>query len=200
MTKLNFILTLNDKLSSLPKKDIEERLEFYSEMIEDRIEEGLSEEDAVAAVGNVDKIASQILQEYKSATKPPINKKSDKRRIKAWEIVLIVLGSPLWLSLIIGAFSVIFSLWITLWVVIISLWAVFASLIGTAIGGIAAGIIFTLTGKGFAGATVIGAAMICAGLSIFAFFGCKLATKGAALLTKSCAKTIKRIFSKKEKL
>lgn len=63
MTKLKFLLSLHEKLSKLPEDDVQERLSFYSEMIEDRMEEGLSEEDAVLAVGTVDNIASQIIAE-----------------------------------------------------------------------------------------------------------------------------------------
>ena len=44
MTKINFILLLSEKLKNLPEKEVEERLSFYSEMIEDRMEEGFSEE------------------------------------------------------------------------------------------------------------------------------------------------------------
>ena len=41
MTKLDFLFSLEKKLSSLPRKELEERLGFYAEMIEDRMEEGL---------------------------------------------------------------------------------------------------------------------------------------------------------------
>lgn len=61
MTKIRFILSLQERLSGLPKDDLEERLSFYSEMIEDRMEEGLSEEDAVAAIGNMDDLISRIV-------------------------------------------------------------------------------------------------------------------------------------------
>ena len=57
MTKLKFLLSLHDKLSDLPQNEVEERLSFYSEMIEDRMEEGVSEEEAVSARGSVDEIA-----------------------------------------------------------------------------------------------------------------------------------------------
>ena len=53
MTKLQFLLALHDKLTGLPRDEVEERLNFYSEMIEDRMEDGLSEEEAVAAIGSV---------------------------------------------------------------------------------------------------------------------------------------------------
>ena len=45
MNKQEFFEQLRKGLSGLPKDDIEERLTFYKEMIEDRIEDGLSEED-----------------------------------------------------------------------------------------------------------------------------------------------------------
>jgi len=60
MTKLNFLIALNEKLSGLPREEAEERLRFYSEMIEDRMEEGLTEEEAVAAVGYIVEIAAHI--------------------------------------------------------------------------------------------------------------------------------------------
>lgn len=63
MTKLQFLLSLHNKLSGLPQNEIEERLNFYSEMIEDRIEDGLSEEEAVSEIGTVDEIAEQIVSD-----------------------------------------------------------------------------------------------------------------------------------------
>ena len=50
MNKIEFMQKLKDGLAGLSPKDREEQLNFYSEMIDDRIEEGLSEEEAVAYV------------------------------------------------------------------------------------------------------------------------------------------------------
>ena len=44
MNKQEFLAGLRKGLSGLPQEDIEERLLFYSEMIDDRIEEGMEEE------------------------------------------------------------------------------------------------------------------------------------------------------------
>ncbi|MBO7336520.1 MAG: hypothetical protein J6U42_06240 [Lachnospiraceae bacterium] len=63
MTKKEFLNELGIGLRGLPASDISERQSFYSEMIDDRIEDGLSEEEAVAQIGPVDKIVSQILME-----------------------------------------------------------------------------------------------------------------------------------------
>ncbi len=197
MSKQEFLVQLRKGLSGLPKDDIEERMTFYSEMIDDRVEEGLSEEEAVLAVGPVDEIAAQIISDI-PLTKLVKEKVKPKKRLRAWEIVLLVLGSPIWLSLLIAAFAVILSLYISLWSVIISLWAVFASFIGCALGSIAAGIGSAIGGNGLTGVAMIGAGIVCVGLSIFTFFGCKATTMGTVWLTKKIAIGFKNCFIKKE--
>ena len=197
MTKLQFILSLHDKLSALPRHEVEERLNFYSEMIEDRMEDGLSEEDAVAAVGTVEEVAVQIVADIPLA-KIAKEKLKPKRRLKLWEITLLALGSPVWLSLLVAAFAVVLSLYVSLWAVIVSFWAVFGSLVVCGICGMAAGIGLALVGHGPFGAAFIGAAIVCAGLSIAFFFGCKALSKAALLLTKKLALWIKNCFVKKE--
>ena len=63
MTKQIFLTKLREGLYGLPQNDIEERVTFYSEMIDDRMEEGISQEDAVSEIGDVQNIVSQILME-----------------------------------------------------------------------------------------------------------------------------------------
>ncbi len=197
MTKLKFLLSLGEGLSGLPEEEIEERLTFYDEMISDRMEEGLSEEEAVDAIGPVNEIISQIIADipfsklFKEKMKP-------KRKLRAWEIILLAVGSPIWLSLLIAAFAVVLSLYAVLWSLIISLWAVEASLWGTTLAGIISGAFFAVCSNTMTGIAVIGAAIFSAGISIFMFFGCKAATKGIVLLTKKLAIAIKSCFIKKE--
>ena len=64
MTKQEFLTALSDALRGLPQSDIDERVAFYAEMIDDRMEEGLSEQEAVAAVGSVPDIVLQVVDEY----------------------------------------------------------------------------------------------------------------------------------------
>ena len=197
MSKQEFLVQLRKGLSGLPQDDIEERLTFYSEMIDDRMEEGLSEEDAVCEIGDIDELISQIVADI-PLTKLVKEKISPKKGLKVWAIVLLILGSPIWLSLLITAFAVILSLYVVLWSVIISLWAVFVSFIGCALGGIATGIGFAFGDNGFAGIAMISAGIVCAGLSVFIFYGCKMSIKGTFLLTKKIALGIKNCFIKKE--
>ena len=190
MTKLEFILALNEKLSAYPKAEVQQRLSFYSEMIEDRMEDGLSEEEAVAAVGDVERIAAEIAAELtpEEAPKPP---KPAPREWKTWVIVLLIVGSPVWFSLAVGAGAAVLSLYASVWAVIISLWAVFGALVTCGVCGIACGIGFAFGGYIFPGLAVVAAALVCAGLSILAFFGCKAVTDLTVTLTK-------RLFMRKK--
>ena len=197
MTKQEFLMELRTGLSGLPQKDIEERLTFYSEMIEDRIEDGLSEEQAVIAVGTAKEIVAQTVAEIPLAKIAKERIKSN-RRFKAWEIVLLALGSPIWLSLGIALVAVILSVYVSLWSVIISLWAAFVSLVASSFGGVMAGILFSIKDNLLTGIAVCGASIVCLGFSIFMFYGCKAASKGILILTKKIAILIKNCFIKKE--
>ena len=197
MTKQEFLCALQKRLSGLPMGELEERLGFYGEMIDDRMEEGLDEEQAVKEVGSVDDIASQIITDV-PLSKIAKEKIKPKRRFEVWEIVLLVLSAPIWLSLAFSVLSTVFSLYVLLWTVVISFWSVFVSLLASAMGMMVAGILFVAVGKGLAGMAMIGAALLCAGLSVFWFFGCKGATKGVIWLTKMAALGIKKCFMRRE--
>lgn len=197
MNKQEFLEKLRAGLSGLPQEDAQERINFYSEMIDDRVDEGMTQEQAIAEIGNADEIISQIIADIPLAklVKQKIN---PNRGLKFWEVLCIALGAPIWLSLLISAFSVIISLYAAVWCVIISLWAVFAFLVGCAFAGVVSGVVIALGGKALSGVAMIGAGIVCAGLCIFAFFGCKATTKGTALLTKKIIFSIKNCFVKKE--
>ncbi len=197
MNKTEFIFELENKLSGLPLNEVEERIGFYIEMIEDRMEDGLSEEEAILAVGTVDEIAEQIVADIPFA-KIAIKKMKPKRRIGAWEIVLLVLGSPIWLALGLSAFAVVLSVYVCLWAVIICLWAAFASFCGGAIGGIVSGAGYIYLRNDFLGLALIGAGAVLAGLAILMFYGSKAVTKGLLQLTKKTVLGIKKGFIKKE--
>ena len=106
MNKQEFITKLKAMLSDLPENEITERIDFYSEMIDDRIEDGLTEEDAVADLGSIEDIRAQIVKDT-PITKIIKEKIKPKKRLRAWEIVLIVIGSPLWLPLLVVEFAVL---------------------------------------------------------------------------------------------
>lgn len=193
MLKEEFLAQLRGGLAGLPQEDLEERLAFYSELLDDRMEEGLSEAEAVAAAGPVEQIVQQIIAET-PLTKIVKEKMRPKRRLQAWEIVLLALGSPVWLSLGLAALAVVLSLYVVVWSLDASLWAVFAALGAGAAGGV----LGLALGSGAARLAMLAAGMVLSGLAIFLFFGCKAATKGIWTLTKSAAFWTKHRFLGKE--
>lgn len=199
MTKISFLLALNKRLSSLPPSDVEERLRFYSEMIEDRMEEGLSEEEAVTAIGSLDEIVSQILIDLPPEATPKKAFKP-KRKLRTWEIVLLALGSPVWFSLLMAAIAVLISLYAALWSVIVSLWAGFASLVTVGIYALVVAIVTAITDSLVKGCALLGGGLVCFSLSILFFIGGKAATKGTVLLTKRLTLSLKNRFCKKKEV
>lgn len=197
MTKAEFLSELQRKLAGLPPEELRERLSFYNEMITDRMEDGMPEAEAVAEIGPVEDVVNQIMSEIplsilvRQRVRP-------RRALKAWEIMLLVLGSPVWLPLLIAAFAVAFSLYIVVWAVVVSLWAAAISLAAGVVWCLIQVFVYqradNLAGALFAG----GAALICAGLAIALFFACRALTKGVILLTKRIILWIKSKIVGKE--
>lgn len=183
MKRNEFLNQLRARLWAMPEADKQRSVDYYSEMIDDRMEDGLSEEEAVAAIGDLDEIVEQILHE---TPRPPATvhngQKQQKRGLEPWMIVLLVLGSPLWIPLVVSAVSVVFSIYVSLWSVVISLYAVFIALAASAAGCVVGS--FFMIGR-FAEVMVAwGVAALCAGLSILFLLLANLAAKGLVKLTK----------------
>ena len=197
MNKKEFSAKLREALLGLPQKDIDERLAFYGEMIDDRVEEGKSESEAIAELGPIETIVSQILAETPMA-KIVKEKMVPKRKIKAWEILLIVLGFPLWFPLLIAAGAILFSLYVVVWSLLLSLWAVEFSFAVSALAGVVGSLVGIARGSGFLGLAGLGTGLFFAGVSILLFFGCVAASKGLVKVTKKVALAIKFRLIKKE--
>ena len=202
MTKNEFlnILRSREELFGLPEEDIARSLSFYEELIDDRIEEGMSEEEAVAAVGDPREIAAQILSEI-PLSKLVKKKMKPSRRLRAWEIVLLAVGSPIWLTLLIAVAVIVFALYVVLWSLVASVWAVGASFVGVFLGSIVALVLSCVYGQIGAGIILIllGVGLIFGGLAIFLWFGARAATRGAWCLSKMFLFLVKRCFIRKEK-
>lgn len=186
MNKLEFLRKLRKGLSGMPRAEKEERLNFYEEMIEDYIEEGLSEEQAVQKIGEVEDIVFQIRPEEK------INKRTTKSERSAWKNLLIIVGSPIWFALLVSAFAVVISIFASLWAVVITLWATFISLI---VGGVGSIILFVIVSESTISLiAIVGAGIFDVGLAIFLFYGCRALTKSSVLLAKKSVIIIRDSF------
>ncbi len=197
MNRETFLAALRAALAGLPQDDIEERLAFYGEMIDDRMEEGLSQEEAVAEMGPVEDIAAQTLEEIPLA-KLVRETITPRRGLRGWEIVLLVLGFPVWFPLLLAAAAVVLALYAVIWILVASLWTVDALLGFNGLGCIATGVASITRGDVLPGIALMGAGLVCAGLAIFLVFGCQAASKGAVRLGRAVARGIKKLFVRKE--
>ena len=100
MLKQEFLTQLRSGLEAASIEDIDECIEFYDEMISDRIESGMNEESAVAQMESID----SIINNYK-AEKPvaklimdKVQKSHEEAKGKGkgtlW-IVLAIIGFPI---------------------------------------------------------------------------------------------------------
>lgn len=184
MNKQEFITSLYNRLSGLPQNDIENSIEFYSEMIDDRIEEGLTEEEAVAGIGSIDDVVSQIMSEI-PITRLVKEKVKPKNGLRAWEIVLLVLGAPIWMSILFAVFTVVFSLYVSVWSIIISLYAVAVSLVVSGITCVLGLFGFILWGDLPLSLCLFGAGLALIGVGILLFLASNAIAKGFCILTKN---------------
>ena len=197
MKKNEFLLELKERLVGLSETDLKQSLDYYTEMIDDRMEDGLSEDEAIAEVGTPAVIAEDILKEM-PLTKLVKARVKPNRKMAAWEIVLLVIGSPLWLALLLTLFAAVLSLYIALWSVVISLWAVEVAFFGAVLVGVIALPISLIQGNVWAGIALLGVGVLAAGLCIFGFYGCMQAAKGACFLGKRLFRFVKTCFIRKE--
>lgn len=186
MNKEDFSCALRTKLSGLPQEDLERSLEFYREAIDDRMENGMTKEEAVSDLGSVDEIAEKILAET-PLPKLIRAKVTPSRALKAWEIVLLILGSPLWLSALLAAAAVALAVYLVIWSLLISAYAV---VLAFGLSGI------VLLVRGFGHLLTMGMGLTMMGLSVLLFFAANVAAKGILALSKRYVLKIKSMLKK----
>lgn len=168
MNKQAFLEELQQRLQGLPSAEIEKSLAYYSEMLDDRIEDGLSEEEAVAAIGTVDEAVTQILSDVSLPTLLRQRVTPD-HRLQGWEIALLIIGSPLWIAIGIAAVAVFAAVYVVLWSVIVALCAANLALAIGAVAGIAGCVVFLLSKDYLQALFLLGSGFILAGISILLF-------------------------------
>ena len=196
MTKADFLRLLERALMQLSEEERQKNLEYYSELLDDMMEEGMTEAEATAKLGSPNQIAQSILQEM------PLGKLvSTRMKPKSgWTplaIVLAVVGSPVWVPLLLMCAAVVFALFVSIWALG---FAAVAVVIALAVAVVAAPIIairaavMTLP----LGLILLGAGLVLLGLCVLgglmAVELCKLLWQ----LTVWLAHKIKGLFIRKE--
>ena len=194
MNKSEFLRILRQRLGQLPAEEREQNIAYYEELFSDMLEEGMSEEEAAAHLGDPEQIAREILAEQPL----PRLVKSRVRPSGGWtalSITLIVLGSPVWLPLLIALAAVLLSVFVVIWALILSVLAAALAVGVSAVALLLAAIFGYLKISGF---LLTGLALICVGLclltGLLAAALCRAAVRGGKWLWRQ----IKKLLVKKE--
>ena len=196
MNKKEFLEELEKRLQALPKEEIQERLEFYSEAIDDRVEEGETEEQAIEEIGTLDEITWEIVKKTPLVTLVK-EKVKPKHQIRPWEIVLICVTFPIWLPLLITAFVLLLVAYILAWVLVIVAYNVEIAVSVGGIGALSAGFAAFFSGSHWFGFGLFGFGVMCIGFSLLWVFACIGATKASIQLTRAIILSIKKKFVKR---
>ncbi len=195
MSRDAFIGELRHRMAGLPQQTVERTVEYYSELIADSVEDGLSEEEAVARLGSLDEIVANVVKDtpLTQIVQTRVQEKKAKG-VSGWVILLLVLGAPVWLPLLIAVLAVIFALYIALWAVVVSLWAAVAAVILAGIAAIVGGIVELCRLHLAQGLVLLGGGLMCLGLCVVAFLLMKLITLGTVKLCKLLWTGVKSLF------
>lgn len=191
MTKQEFLSELERALGKLPHAEVEQALAFYDEAISDRMEDGLSEAEALAGLGPVDEIAAQI-----AAETPPIPRAIARANTgsRTLNIVLLAVFSPIWIPVVLALAAAALAVYVAIWAVIAALWAVDAVLVLMPFAGLAALASTLGGGMPLPGVFVFGLSLVSSGFGLVASFAVFWASKLLFQATRTFARWIVSLF------
>ncbi len=124
MTRDEFLNRLGELLACLPADQVKETQEFYAEAIADRMEDGMTEAEAVAAMGTPGEVAEATLDELPAVPRAIAR---TKRKSTALLWALAIVGSPVWIPLLLAFVAVAAAVYICIWVLALCVWIVAAA-------------------------------------------------------------------------
>ena len=195
MSRDAFIGELRHRMAGLPQEAVDRTVEYYSELIADSVEDGLTEEEAVARLEPMDQIVANVVKDTPLTQIVQTRvQESKKKGGSGWVIALLILGAPVWLPLLIAVLAVLFSLFIALWAVVIALWAAVLGVILAGVAAMAAGVFELVRLHVPQGLVLLGGGLVCLGLCALLYLLMKLITVGTVKLCKWVWTGIKSLF------
>ena len=189
MTKNEFTRELKGRINHLPKAERRKILQYYYEMISERMEDGMTEAEAIDALGDLDELLSEYTPMEKAPRRGP--------KLRAWHIIMLICGAPLWIPFVAVMLCIMLAFYIIIWALVVLFYAVFVCL--AACG-------FALTFASFAGLftggvpyffMLFGAGVFVSGLAILWLLACNAFAKAMAKVTGKTSKGIFRFFFKR---
>ena len=148
----------------------------------------------VNRVRMVEAIAAQIIAETPAIPKAIAKANTGSRTLN---IVLLAVVYPIWVPLALALAMAALMVYLSIWMVVIALWATVVLLLLCAPIGIAGLVWCYVNGYQLPGLYILGCGLAGTGVGLFAWFGVLAASKGLVKLTHSFAQWVKSLFVKR---
>ncbi len=180
-----FLLELKNRLAHLPITETGKVLSYYSESLQDRIEDGMTEEEAIKSFESIYEIVKNLEEEIplSAVVKDKVISKTTKNKnMTAATIVItifaVILTSPIWIILLAVLFSIAVAVVAVLWSIPIIIVSIYVSLYPVAISGIFFGFTRMFTVSFSTGLAYLGVGVASAGLAIMLLMPIVVGLKG----------------------
>lgn len=195
MNKDEFLNNLCHALKGLPYEEVNKTLDYYSELIDDAVEDGADEKTFIASLEDAETIAERITDE--TSIRKLVAREVKGKRFSVPAIILIIVGSPVWLSILIAVAASLLALYVSVWSVVVSFFAADVAFAASAVLAVVA-MPFVFAESVAKALFFLGTAIACAGIAILGFFGCVWCTKKLIQFTMFIVRKIKYKFIRKE--
>lgn len=187
MKKEAFLRALDKRLEGMTAEERARALEFCAESIDDRVEDGMAEEDAVTALGDVEDVARGLLADRPLGA---VVRERVRHESNAGRVVLLICASPL----LVTFFAVGLSVYAALWAAMIAIYAAVASLLIAGAAGALGGVALMFLQGAAPGLCICGAGLVSFALGLLLIDPVKAAGRGLWKLTKAFGRGCKRLI------
>ena len=165
MNKTDFMLQLNNALhkAHVPQNEARDAVQFYAECVDERVEDGATEAEAIEGLGSIDSIVESVVADLPKAARGIGRLDSGNKALK---VILLVLTFPVWGSILVSLALVAAALIAVLWSLLAAAAALWIACITAGLAGIAALVHGAANGAGQAGALGFGIGIALSGLAV----------------------------------
>lgn len=194
MNKVEFLDKLGSLLACLPQSQIDEACGFYGEAIADRMDDGMGEEEAIEVIGSPEAAAEAILNDLPAVPRA-IAKTRRRSEARLW--ALVILGSPLWASLLAAFVAVALGVYACIWAIALAVWALVLSIGVSGMAAAALAVAGLNAGLAPHAIAMAGCALGLLGVAVLAGMGAWVATRQLARLSVRWARKALAPFFKR---
>lgn len=200
MTKKEFLVELSNSLNKNQIADAQSYVADYSELIDDKVDNGQPVAEALASLGPIEEIVSQIRKAEGIAARPKviIERKQMRLSTKILLSILLVLGAPLWGPLLGVALVLLVLVYSLLWIAPFVAAVIGTSFIGAGGFGLIASLVAMIKATFAFGLFQLGMSLVLLGGGIFAIMLAWYLSKYFIIATVSLTKWLIKHFKQQK--